>query len=101
MVEVLVISVRSSDGRTIEAFDDGAGPAIVIIHGGMDDGLVWKKVADRLSNGCRVVRLRRRPYGLRAPTTMAQEVDDVLAVSETVPAPALRWSRDARRQGLV
>ena len=89
MVEVFVISVRSSDGRTIEAFDDGAGPAIVIIHGGMDDGRAWKKVADRLSDSYRVVRLRRRPYGLRAPTTMAQEVDDVLAVSEAVQGPKM------------
>lgn len=84
-----MISAESSDGRIMEAFDDGTGHAILVLHGGMDDGQGWKKVADRLSNSYRVIRLRRRPYELHAPTTMAQEVDDVLAIARLIVGPKM------------
>lgn len=84
-----MIAAKSSDGRIIEAFDDGAGPAIFILHGGMDDGRGWKKVADRLSDSHRVLRLRRRPYEAHSPTTMAQEVDDVVAIAKLVDEPKM------------
>lgn len=78
------------DVRTI---DEGTGPVILIVHGGMDDGSSWKKIAARLTPRFRVVRLHRRRYRLdlepTAPVTIAEEVEDVLAVAAEIDEPIL------------
>ena len=60
---------------------------------GMDDGRSWGKVAARLAPRFRVVRLHRRQYRLDIATgslcTIAQEVDDVLAVAKVIGEPML------------
>jgi pimeloyl-ACP methyl ester carboxylesterase len=80
----------------------------------MDDGRSWGKVAARLAPRFRVVRLHRRQYRLDiatgSPWTIAQEVDDVLAVAKVIGEPMLvvghssggwsrwrPWSRRRRR----
>lgn len=88
-----MITATSADGTSVRAFDDGQGPVIIVLHPGLDDGSSWKKVAARLSLRFRVVRLQRRPYRLDittgSPPSIAQEVDDVLAVAKVIGEPIL------------
>ena len=87
-----VITARSRDGTDVRAVDQGQGPAILIVHPGLDDGSSWHRVAVRLAPRFRVVRLHRRQYRLDlagSPWSIAQEVDDVLAIATTIGAPAL------------
>jgi len=88
-----VITTTSADGTSVRAADQGRGPAILIVHAGMDDGKSWRKVAGRLAARFRVVRLLRRQYRLdissRSPCTIAQEAQDVLAVAKAIGEPAL------------
>lgn len=73
--------------------DEGRGPVILIVHGGMGDSSAWARVARPLARRYRVIRLHRRQYRLdlvRAdPVTIAEEVDDVLALARTVGEPVL------------
>jgi pimeloyl-ACP methyl ester carboxylesterase len=75
----------------VRAFDEGQGPAILVIHPGNDDGRSWGKVAARLSGRFRVVRLVRRHYRLDrpplSPYSMAREVDDVLTLARAIGPP--------------
>ncbi|WP_068923771.1 alpha/beta fold hydrolase [Planobispora rosea] len=77
-----MIIATSADGVQVHGADEGEGPAVVVLHGGLDDGSQWKKVADRLTPRLRVVRLHRRQYrlDLTTPSTIAQEVEDVRAI---------------------
>lgn len=88
-----MITTTSADGTSIRAFEDGQGPAILVLHPGMDDGKSWSRVAARLSKRFRVVRLHRRQYRLDiatgSPCMIAQEVDDVLAVVKLIDEPVL------------
>lgn len=79
-----MITTTSADGTRVRALDEGRGPAVLIVHGGLDDGRSWRKVATQLSDNFRVVRLQRRPYRVDVPCSMAQEVDDVLAVAAVI-----------------
>jgi pimeloyl-ACP methyl ester carboxylesterase len=90
---VFIIVTNSADGTDVHAVDEGRGPVILILHLGMDDGRSWGKVAALLARRFRVVRLHRRQYRLDietgAPATMAQEVDDVLAVVKVTGDPVV------------
>ncbi|WP_206068001.1 alpha/beta fold hydrolase [Nonomuraea composti] len=81
----MIITAKTADGTEARAIDDGgAGPVILVLHPGLDDGASWAKVAARLTARHRVVRLHRRRYRLDldqdTPCTAAQEVEHVLAV---------------------
>ncbi|GIG70945.1 alpha/beta fold hydrolase [Phytomonospora endophytica] len=74
--------------------DEGSGPAILVLHPGMDDGSRWGAVAARLTATYRVVRPHRRQYrlDLHAPDggfTMAQEAADVAELARTLGTPLL------------
>jgi pimeloyl-ACP methyl ester carboxylesterase len=88
-----MLTTTSADGTSVRAFDEGRGPVILVLHGGMDDGQSWSNVAARLSRRFRVVRLHRRQYRLDittgSPCSIAQEVDHVLAVPKLIDQPAL------------
>ncbi|GIH99845.1 alpha/beta fold hydrolase [Planobispora takensis] len=77
-----MILATSADGVQVRAVDEGEGPVVVVLHGGLEDGSRWKKVADRLTPRLRVVRLHRRRYrlDLPPPITIAQEIEDVRTV---------------------
>ena len=78
----------SADGTLVRAFDDGNGPAILVIHPGLDDGRSWAKVAARLSGRFRVIRVVRRHYRLDLPPaaySIDREVEDVLAAAAIGP----------------
>lgn len=46
---------KRPDGTTIEAFVEGSGPTILIVHGGMNDGRNWSRVTGRLADRFRCV----------------------------------------------
>ena len=87
-----MMTVVSADGTSVRAFDDGDGPAILVIHPGLDDGRSWAKVAARLSGRFRIIRVVRRHYRLDLPPaaySITGEVEDVLALATAVGPPML------------
>ncbi|MFB4283112.1 MULTISPECIES: alpha/beta fold hydrolase [unclassified Nonomuraea] len=79
------MTAKAADGTEARAVDEGSGPVILVLHPGLDDGASWRKVAERLTPGYRVVRPHRRQYRLDLPPcTVAQEVEHVLAVVAAV-----------------
>jgi pimeloyl-ACP methyl ester carboxylesterase len=98
MLRIVMLTVTSADGTDVRAYDEGRGPGIVMVGPGLDDGTRDKRMARILSRRFRVIRLHRRQYrvDLKAnpkvggsPCTIAQEVDDVLAVVRTIGAPVV------------
>lgn len=88
-----MLTTTSADGTMVRAVDDGHGPTILVLHPGLDDGRSWQRVAARLAARFRVVRLHRRQYrldrGAGTPCSMAQEVEDVLAITGMIGEPVL------------
>lgn len=79
--------------ESLRYIDEGEGRPILILPGGMNDPSDWAKVAERLVPRFRAVRLHRRQYRLdlhfdRA-VTMADEVEDVLAMTDRIGRPVL------------
>jgi pimeloyl-ACP methyl ester carboxylesterase len=88
-----MITTTAADGTSVRAYDEGQGPVILLLHGGMDDGASWATVAARLRSQFRVLRLHRRQYRLDLKTgeacTMAQEVEHVRALVKLIDEPML------------
>ena len=85
-----MITAASVDGTDVRAFDDGSGPAILVVHPGLDDGRSWAKVSSRLSRSFRVIRIVRRHYRLDLPAaaySITAEVQDVLALADAIGPP--------------
>lgn len=80
-------------GMDMKFVDEGRGPVILIVHGGMGDSSAWARVVRPLTHRYRVLRLHRRQYRLdlvRAePVTITEEVGDVLTLARTVGEPVL------------
>lgn len=91
----------SADGTDVRCYDQGHGPAILIIGPGLDDGRRTKKLAAILARRFRVLRVHRRQYRLdlkttnAAPCSVAQEVDDVLAVAHHVGQPMVIYGHSS------
>ena len=95
-----MLTVSSADGTDVRAYDDGQGPAILIIGPGLDEGTRTKKLAAILARRFHVIRLHRRQYRLDlktngAPYSVAQEVDDVLAVADRVGRPLIIYGHSS------
>jgi pimeloyl-ACP methyl ester carboxylesterase len=98
-----MITAASADGTNVRAYDEGQGPVILMVGPGLDDGRRGKKVAAILSKRFRVVRLHRRQYRLDlktdrkhgSPCSVAQEVDDVLAVVRAVGDPIVIYGHSS------
>lgn len=98
-----VIAATSADGTNVRAYDEGQGPVILMVGPGLDDGRRGKKVAAILSKRFRVIRLHRRQYRLDlkidrkhgSPCSVAQEVDDVLAVVRAVGDPIVIYGHSS------
>ena len=73
--------------------DEGSGPVVLVVHGGLSDESAWAKVAAELTPSFRVVRIRRRLYRTElAPdpaTDFAREVDDLLALAADLAEPVV------------
>ncbi|MFF4193027.1 alpha/beta fold hydrolase [Nonomuraea sp. NPDC001831] len=86
-----MLTVTSADGTDVQVVEEGRGPAVLVLHAGLDDGTQWGKVAGLLAPRFRVVRVRRRQYrpDLAGPATMAQEAADAVAVAAALGGPVL------------
>lgn len=87
------MEVRSADGTNVILTEDGAGPAVLVVHGGMSDESPWAKVAAELAPRFHVLRIRRRLYRPELPadpaTDFELEVADLAALVETLEPPVL------------
>jgi len=63
--------------------DEGAGPAIVLVHGWTLDLDMWEPQAQALSDTFRVIRLDRRGFGLSSgQPSLAADVSDLRALMQ-------------------
>jgi len=87
------MDVRSPDGTDVVFVEQGRGPVILIVHGGLSDERPWARVAADLSSEFRVVRIRRRLYRSELPpdprTDISREVDDIRALTDALGQPCL------------
>lgn len=87
------MTIDSADGTDVVLVEEGDGPTILIVHGGMSDESPWAVVAGQLARDFHVVRIRRRLYRLELPadpaTNYTHEVEDLAAVTVTFDGPCL------------
>ncbi len=84
-------SVQSPDGTTIAVTCSGTGPPLVIVHGAVMGSIAWHAVASLLASQFTVYALDRRGYGESgdtAPYTVAREIEDIIAVLDSIGEPA-------------
>jgi pimeloyl-ACP methyl ester carboxylesterase len=77
-------TVRSTDGTEIAFQRLGAGPAVVVVHGGLGTSAGWQRVAAKLADRFEVFLFDRRGRGDNhdrdRPHSLDREVQDVEAV---------------------
>lgn len=85
------LRVRSSDGATVSFTSDGAGPPLVLVHGGFSDHESnWAFVRPLLRDHFRLLAVARRGRGGTDATTghaLEDEARDVAAVIEAAGEP--------------
>ena len=85
--------LTTDDRAGVVYADEGRGPVVLVVHGGLSDESAWAKVAAELTPSFRVVRIRRRLYRTELPadpaTDFAREVDDLLALAAEIGEPAV------------
>lgn len=94
-----MLTTYSTDGTEVRAYDEGQGPPVILVGPGMDDGTRGAKIASILSEGFRVLRPHRRQYRLDlkggSPITVADEVEDIRALTRAVGAPAVLYGHSS------
>ncbi len=80
-------TVRADDGARIAVARSGAGPPLVLVHGGWDDHTAWAAVIPALAQRFTVHAMDRRGCGRSAPYgahhTIERDVADVAAVVDS------------------
>jgi pimeloyl-ACP methyl ester carboxylesterase len=85
-----VTFVRSSDAVPIAVECAGAGPTLLIVHGGTGDRTRWTPLFRFLTPHFRVCAMDRRAHGASGDSpayTLQSEIDDVVAVVKAQPGP--------------
>ena len=85
-----ISTVASRDGTPIAIECAGAGPSLVIVHGGTGDRSRWTPLFPLLAPKFRVCAMDRRAHGGSGdtlPYSLRKEVEDVVAVVEAQPGP--------------
>jgi len=85
-----ISTVASADGTRIAVECAGAGPSLVIVHGGTGDRTRWTPLFPLLSSQFRVCAMDRRAHGASGdtlPYSLQKEVEDVVAVVAAQPGP--------------
>ncbi len=83
-------TVRSADGTTIAYEEFGAGPPLVLVHGGISDRTYWAPVVPALAERFTVLTVDRRGRGRSgdaAQFSIEAECEDVAAVVDAVNEP--------------
>jgi pimeloyl-ACP methyl ester carboxylesterase len=92
-VALVLKRLATDDPAGVVYVDEGSGPVVLVVHGGLSDESAWAKVAAELTPSLRVVRIRRRLYRTELPadpvTDFAREVDDLLALAAEIGEPAV------------
>ncbi|MET8145446.1 alpha/beta hydrolase [Sphaerisporangium sp. NPDC005288] len=95
-----MLVTTSADGTDVRAYDEGKGPAVVLLGPGLDDGTRCRRLAGVLGARFRVLRPHRRQYRMDlksdprlggSPCTIAEEVQDVMAVVRAVGEPVVLY----------
>lgn len=84
-------TVVSKDGTSISYWRSGAGPALVLVGGGLDDGSENDALMPRLASSFTVHNYARRGRGASGnvlPYAVAREVEDLAAVLDVAGEPA-------------
>jgi pimeloyl-ACP methyl ester carboxylesterase len=85
-----ISTVASKDGTQIELECAGAGPSLLIVHGGTGDRTRWTPLFPLLAPKFRVCAMDRRAHGASGdtlPYSLEKEVEDVVAVVAAQPGP--------------
>jgi pimeloyl-ACP methyl ester carboxylesterase len=85
-----ISTVASADGTPIAFECTGAGPSLVIVHGGTGDRSRWTPLLPLLASKFRVCAMDRRAHGASGdtlPYSLQKEVEDVVAVVAAQPGP--------------
>jgi len=85
-----ISTVASADGTSIAVECAGAGPSLVIVHGGTGDRSRWTPLFPLLAGRFRVCAMDRRAHGASGdslPYSLQKEVEDVVAVVAAQPGP--------------
>jgi len=85
-----ISTVASADGTPIAIECAGAGPSLVIVHGGTGDRTRWTPLFPLLASQFRVCAIDRRAHGASGdtlPYSLQKEVEDVVAVVAAQPGP--------------
>lgn len=85
-----ISTVASKDGTQIEIECAGAGPSLLIVHGGTGDRTRWTPLFPLLASKFRVCAMDRRAHGASGdtlPYSLQKEVEDVVAVVAAQPGP--------------
>jgi pimeloyl-ACP methyl ester carboxylesterase len=85
-----ISTIASRDGTSIAIECAGAGPSLVIVHGGTGDRHRWTPLFPLLTPNFRVCAMDRRAHGASGdtlPYSLQKEVEDVVAVVEAQPGP--------------
>lgn len=73
--------IEVCDGERLAWFEAGDGPAVLLIHGGSTDSIMWDGQVDALQADYRVIRYDFRGIGESSrPTSRYRMSDDALAV---------------------
>jgi pimeloyl-ACP methyl ester carboxylesterase len=83
-----ISTVASADGTAIAIECAGAGPSLVIVHGGTGDRRRWTLLFPLLASQFRVCAMDRRAHGASGdtlPYSLQKEVEDVVAVVAAQP----------------
>ena len=89
-----ISTVASADGTRIAFECTGAGPSLVIVHGGTGDRTRWTPLFPLLASKFRVCAMDRRAHGGSgdtAPYSLEKEVEDVVAVVAAQPGRSSYW----------
>lgn len=69
------------DGARLRYRDQGAGPALLLLHGWLLDLTLWDPLVPLLEEGFRVIRIDRRGFGASSGTPgLEADVEDALAL---------------------
>jgi pimeloyl-ACP methyl ester carboxylesterase len=85
-----IATITSPDGTRIAIECAGAGPSLVIVHGGTGDRTRWTPLFPLLASKFRVCAMDRRAHGASGdtlPYSLQKEVEDVVAVVAAQPSP--------------
>jgi pimeloyl-ACP methyl ester carboxylesterase len=85
-----ISTITSADGTRIAIECAGAGPSLVIVHGGTGDRTRWTPLFPLLASKFRVCAMDRRAHGASGdtlPYSLRKEVEDVVAVVAAQPGP--------------